>query len=72
MAEEKKDSKNPLKSLRTYIGDVQEALKKNKTSASSIIIAEQNRRNRLLTDTKEQFKAELKNKSFLILGSILF
>jgi hypothetical protein len=38
------EEKKPIKALRTYAGDVEEALSKTKSSAATIMIAEEKRR----------------------------
>jgi|SRR3989344_4771935 len=63
--------KSPLHSLRTYQGDIEETLSKNKTSISSIVIEEQKRRDRILSSEKEKAGAETKNKFYIILGVAL-
>ncbi len=67
----KGDPKNPLHSLRTYQGDVDEALSKNKTSVSSIVIAEQKRRDETLALPEEKQQTESRNRYFIIIGGIL-
>ena len=63
---------NPIKSLRTYQGDVEEAISKNKYSTSSIMIAEQKRKERNPQSPEELKKSAVRNKSFIIAGGILF
>ena len=61
-----------IKSLRTYQGDVQEAVVKNKFTSTNILAAEQNKKGHSLMDfggTKENSVA--KNKFFILVGSIL-
>ena len=65
-------AKNLMKSLRTYQGDVEEAMSKNKFSASSIVVAEQRRRDSLLEEPQAKVRTQIKNKSFFIIGIILF
>lgn len=63
---ENKKIKEPLKSLRTYQGDVDEAISKNKYSATSILIAEQKRKE----DNPESEKpiSHFRNKFFVTIG----
>ncbi|MBI4155935.1 MAG: hypothetical protein HY507_01745 [Candidatus Zambryskibacteria bacterium] len=59
---------NPIKSLRTYQGDIDEILAKGKTSISSIAIDEQKRRERSLLDSKKIGETEKVNKFFVLIG----
>ncbi len=67
----KDDPKNPLHSLRTYQGDVDEALSKNKTSVSSIVIAEQKRRDSVLSSPEDDARAANRNKYVVWIGGAL-
>lgn len=62
---------NMFKSLRTYQGDIDEILKKGKTSVSSIVVAEQKRKETILEAPKIERRTEIKNKSFFVLGILL-
>ncbi len=42
--EKKEEEKNLIKSLRTYQGDVEEAMQKNRTSSADVFVAEQKRK----------------------------
>ncbi len=65
------EQKPPIKSLRTYQGDVEEAVIKNKYSASSILVAEQNRKDKTLIDFDEKKDQSARNKFIIMVGSIL-
>ena len=56
---------SPLHALRTYAGDVEESLAKNKTSLTSIVIDEQKRREKNPEDVQKQ---QTTNKFFVVLG----
>lgn len=65
----------PVKSLRTYQGDVQEAISKNNYSSSDIFLAEQERKkdsSKLNFTAIDTINPELKNKLFVTLGIIFF
>src|SRR3989344_7905022 len=62
------ENKNPLHSLRTYQGDIEEIMEKNKTSISSIVVAEQKRKEVILDLPKEAARSNTRNKFFIILG----
>ncbi|HRH26542.1 MAG TPA: hypothetical protein PLZ99_00050 [Parcubacteria group bacterium] len=66
-----KTERVPIKSLRTFQGDVQEAISKNKYSSTTILVSEQKRQIERpeMADLKK--KADVKNKSYLIIGSML-
>ena len=68
---ENPEKKEGLKSLRTYEGDVQEIMAKNKTSISSIVAAEQNRRDRTMINTEGEIENRAKNKFYILAGSLL-
>ncbi len=61
----------PIKSLRTYQGDVEEAVTKNNYSSSSIFLAEQKRRDQTLLNPEQGTDKEARNKFFLLVGGIL-
>ena len=65
-----KEEHVPIKALRTYQGDVEEALQKNKYSATTILVAEQERKERA-PRMLEPVNTEGWNKLFIILGFIL-
>lgn len=69
--ENKTGERTPIKSLRTYQGDVQEAIEKNKYSGTTILVAEQKRKLDNPTDyvNKEGFK--FRNKTFVLVGTTL-
>lgn len=65
-------NKNLIKSLRTYQGDVEEAIGKNKESSTTIFVAEQKRKEfepEKVIPVKDNSK---RNKVFIYLGMILF
>ena len=64
-------TKNQIKSLRTYQGDVEEAVLKNNYSASSILVAEQKRKEGGLLDIGIPDNSAARNKFFILVGSIL-
>lgn len=61
-----------IKSLRTYQGDVDEILSKGKASASTILIAEQKRREEKVITTEKPRDPGIRNRFFIILGISLF
>lgn len=60
----------PIKSLRTYQGDVQEAIVKNNYSSKDIFLAEQNKKRGLVGASTNPENPELKNKLYFIFGVI--
>ena len=64
-------TKNQIKSLSTYQGDVEEAVSKNNYSASSILVAEQQRKKGGLMDLGTPDNSAARNKFFILVGSIL-
>ncbi len=60
-----------MKSLRTYQGDVEEAVTKNNYSSSSIFLAEQKRRDQTLINPEQLENKKTKNKFFLLIGGVL-
>ncbi len=66
---ENKDERKPIKSLRTFAGDVEEAIAKQKFSASTIALAEQKRREEKPELVK--IPEEKSHKNIYIYGSIL-
>ncbi len=75
LVEEKKEPQKtervPIKSLRTFQGDVQEAISKNNYSTTTILVSEQKRQLERpeVADLKKKY--DVKNKSYLIIGSVL-
>ncbi len=69
--EPQKTERVPIKSLRTFQGDVQEAISKNNYSATTVLVSEQKRKIERpeVTDLKKKY--DIKNKSYLIIGSVL-
>ena len=57
-----------LKSLRTFQGDVQEAMAKNNTSIVHIALAEQTRKQKEPEPQQTPVSYNIKNKSFLVVG----
>jgi len=77
MEPEKKDTpaaptadEHQIKSLRTYQGDIADALTKNNGSISSVILAEQKKKKKTLGQP-EHPRGEIRNMSFLFIGIIL-
>lgn len=66
----KPDERTPIKSLRTFQGDVQEAIAKNNFSTTKIFVAEQEKK--LENPEPEQIvrKSIVRNNTFVYLGSI--
>lgn len=67
--EDTNSSKKPIKALRTYRGDIEEIFSREKTSASSIVVAEQQRKDVPLLDPEKETKEKLKNKYYITIGS---
>ena len=67
----KEETKPPVKSLRTYRGDVEEAIQKNHFSASSILVAEQSKKKDGLLEFETPEDAKARNKFYIIIGSIM-
>lgn len=68
MNPEEKEIKKPIKSLRTYQGDVEEALGKTKSSAATIMIAEQKRKEKSPEIFDRPKNLEVRNKTFIVTG----
>lgn len=66
-----KEGEPKIKSLRTYRGDVEEAVLKNKFSASSILTAEQKKRDSTLINLEQPGDTAARNKFFILVGSIM-
>lgn len=65
-----KKERIPIKSLRTYQGDMQEAVEKNGESRTTIFIAEQKRKIENHEEPKMVVDHPLRNKMFVSFGSI--
>lgn len=64
----------PIKSLRTYQGDIDEIMAKNKYSATTILVAEQKRKvkqENTPSSLEVAGKTEARNKTFVMLSGIL-
>lgn len=64
-----------LKPLRTYQGDVNDAVHNNNVSVVGIAVAEQNRKYANMSDSptaEEPTDSKIKNKFFMVVGSLLF
>ncbi len=72
MNPEEKDLKPKIKSLRTYQGDIDEILSKGKASASTILIAEQKRKEEKAITTDRPKDSGVRNRFFIIIGIVLF
>lgn len=72
MDAENTQPQKPIKALRTFAGDVEEALGKTKSSAATIMLAEEKRREERpeLAPVRREVTGE-KNRLFLVLGTIL-
>lgn len=67
--ENKKTERVPIKSLRTFQGDVQEAISKNNYSTTTILVKEQARKLENPVETAEVIgKSNARNKTFIIFG----
>lgn len=71
--ETKLETHDSIKSLRTYQGDVQEAISNNKASTTSIYLAEQGKRDKTAITQPRTFfiQTEDKNKFFAVVGVLL-
>lgn len=66
------EQKNLMKNLRTYQGDVEEAIAKNHFTTSTILIAEQKRKEQdAIANPEKAVNLESRNKLFIITGTIL-
>jgi hypothetical protein len=61
-----------LKPLRTYQGDVDNAIHKTKASVITIAVAEQNRKAKIEPEPDRKSNPEIKNKFFIFAGTFLF
>ncbi len=74
MNPEEKIARVPIKSLRTFQGDVDEAMSKNKMSATTVFVAEQKRK---IERPEKSFspittqKINFRNSTFITLGALL-
>lgn len=68
---EPKIENQPIRALRTYQGDVEQALSKNKSSAITVMVAEQKRREERPDLAPPKISTEVKNRTFFALGSVL-
>ncbi|HEY0220906.1 MAG TPA: hypothetical protein VGC58_01655 [Candidatus Paceibacterota bacterium] len=64
-------TQTPIRALRTFAGDVENALSKNKSSTATIMIAEQKRREERPELAPPRISTQTKNTTFFILGSML-
>lgn len=72
MPPEEKKERVPIKSLRTYQGDVEEAIAKNKYSSATILVAEQKRKE---TEPEKVIGVKYsgtRNKVFVYFGALFF
>jgi hypothetical protein len=68
------ENKKPIKALRTYQGDVEEALGSTKSSAATIMVAEQKRREErpdFAPKPKPVVNSSERNRLYLVLSSVL-
>ena len=65
------DGRIPIKSLRTYQGDVEEAINKNKYTTSTILVAEQKRKEKEPEKIINPRRVAFRNNFFLTLGGLL-
>lgn len=69
---ENKETQIPIKALRTYQGDVEETLGKKKVSKTTILMAEQERRNSTPVEEVLEVDTRKRNKIFIWSGFVLF
>ena len=72
MPPDKNKDRVPIKSLRTYQGDVEEAIGKNKESSTTIFVAEQKRKIEQPEKVVEIKYNPIRNKVFIYIGAALF
>lgn len=65
-----KPERVPIKSLRTFQGDVQEAIEKNKYSSTTILVTEQKRKLERPEIADLQKKSSIKNNTYILFGSL--
>lgn len=65
---ENREEKKPIKTLRTYQGDVEEALSKTKSSAATIMLAEQKKRESSPIVIERPRNLAVRNKTFMVTG----
>lgn len=71
MNSKEKESRKPIKALRTYQGDVDELMSKKGESATTIFIAEEKRREEKPDLLVEMGRNTARNKSFLLLAGVI-
>lgn len=75
MLPEKNKERVPIKSLRTYQGDVEEAIAKNNFSNTNILVAEQKRKEfspeKVISNNTASYNPT-RNKLFIYIGGLLF
>src|SRR5690349_1020396 len=69
---EEKPAPPKIKALRTYQGDVDEILSKGKASATTILVAEQKRKEEKMITTEKPVDPGVRNRFFIVLGISLF
>ncbi len=72
MPPEENKGRVPIKSLRTYQGDVEEAIGKNKESSTTIFVAEQKRKEFHPEKATEIKYSPVRNRLFIYLGGVFF
>lgn len=72
MNPEENTNQKPIKALRTYAGDVEEALNKTKSSAATIMLAEEKRREERpeMAPARREVSTE-RNRLYLVLGVVM-
>lgn len=72
MNPEDKQTQKPIKALRTYKGDVEEALGKSKSTAATIMLAEEKRREeRPEMSLPKRVESTGRNRTYLLLGTVM-
>ncbi|MFZ2621203.1 MAG: hypothetical protein WAX85_01765 [Minisyncoccia bacterium] len=69
--EENKEVRNEIKTLRTYKGDIEDAISENKTSSTTILVAEQEKRGFAPLPSEESGQVKNRNKIIIIGGGVL-
>ncbi len=72
MPPEENKNRVPIKSLRTYQGDVEEAIGKNKESSTTIFVAEQKRKIEQPEKVTQVSYSPARNRLFVYMGGMLF
>lgn len=67
----KTETASPIKSLRTFQGDVQEAIAKNNFSATTVLVAEQEKKIKNPDIEIQQIQSKVRNRTFLLYGIII-